>query len=135
MLIENAAHAFTGQAFEDALVFRLRGTLREVGFEGRHAAGVVQLRDGEDPGRMERTGGHERAHVLQYDQTFVLWGAPLENAVLDRARWSRAAHAWVDLGVNAPLLAGLGAVVPYHAQPWEVEAAYLAGTPAGAEVH
>jgi hypothetical protein len=112
-----------------ALVFRVPGALGDLPYEARHAAGVVQLRDGADPERVERAAAHERVHVLQYDQSFVLWAAPAEAAVMRRARWSRGLHRWVDIGVNAPALAGLGAVVPYRARPWEAEAEYLGGTP------
>jgi hypothetical protein len=49
---------------------------------------------------------------------------------MDRAGWSRSLHRWVDLGLNAPILAGLSAVVPYDAQPWESEARFLADIPA-----
>ncbi|HEX6748193.1 MAG TPA: hypothetical protein VF092_12935 [Longimicrobium sp.] len=114
-----------------ALVFRVPGALEEVGYDGRHLAGVVQVRQGGDSLRAERTGAHERVHVIQYDQSFILWAAPAEAALMDRARWSRGLHRWIDLGINAPALAGLGAVVPYRAQPWETEAVYLARTSAG----
>ena len=114
-----------------ALVFRVRAGIGELAYEARQAAGVVQLRDGADPERVARAGAHERVHVVQYDQSFVLWAAPAEAAVMERARWSRALHRWADIGVNAPALAGIGAVVPYRTQPWEAEAAYLGGAPLG----
>lgn len=108
-----------------ALVFTVPGVLGELGYDGRHAAGVILVRRGEDPVRTERASLHERVHVVQYDQTFLLWSAPAEAALMDRAGWSRALHRWMDLGLNAPALAALSAVVPYDAQPWETEADYL----------
>ncbi|MFL5386819.1 MAG: hypothetical protein ACJ8GN_30365 [Longimicrobiaceae bacterium] len=114
-----------------AMVFRVRGGLGELAYEARHAAGVVQVRDGEDPARVARASAHERVHVIQYDQTFLLWAAPAEAAVMERARWSRGLHRWADVGVNAPALAAVGAVLPYRAQPWESEAEYLSSAPLG----
>lgn len=108
-----------------ALVFTVPGVLGELGYDGRHAAGVMLVRRGEDPVRVERASLHERVHVVQYDQSFLLWAAPAEAALMDRAGWSRALHRWVDLGLNAPALAALSAVVPYDVQPWETEAEYL----------
>jgi len=115
-----------------AMVFRVRGELGELPYEARHAAGVVQVRDGEDPARVARASAHERVHVVQYDQTFLLWAAPAEAAVMARARWTRGLHRWADVGVNAPALAAMGALLPYRAQPWEAEADYLSVTPLGA---
>jgi hypothetical protein len=113
-----------------ALVFRTRRELRGTSYEGRHVAGVVLLRDFDDRALVRRASAHERVHVLQYDQSFLLWSAPTEAWLMDRAGWSRTLHRWVDLGLNAPALAGLGAVVPYRTQPWETEARFLARVPA-----
>jgi hypothetical protein len=109
-----------------ALVFTVPGRLGELVYDGRHAAGVVIVREGEDPVRVARAWAHERVHVLQYDQSFMLWSAPAEARLMDRAGWSRSLHRWVDLGLNAPVLASVSAVVPYNVQPWETEADYLA---------
>lgn len=109
-----------------ALVFRVDG-LGPGDYDGRHVAGVMLVRNGEDPARVARSSAHERVHVIQYDQSFLLWSAPAEARLMDGAGWSRSLHRWVDLGLNAPALAGLGAIVPYRAQPWEAEAVYLAG--------
>jgi hypothetical protein len=119
-----------------ALVFRAPGSADELGFEGVQAAGAILLRHfaGEapsGPGRAvhpERIAAHERVHVIQYDQTFLLWAAPAEAWAMDRARWSRGVHRWVDLGTNAALMAGLDAALPYEARPWEREAHHLSGT-------
>jgi len=116
-----------------ALVFRVEKGLDGGSYDGRHAAGVVLVRDAEDPARVARSAAHERVHVLQYDQSFLLWSAPAEAKLMEGAGWSRSLHRWVDLGLNAPALAGLGAVVPYRVQPWEGEARYLARVPGGSE--
>ena len=116
-----------------ALVFRVAGSESQVGYDGRHAAGVVLVRDGEDPARVGRAAAHERVHVLQYDQTFLLWAAPVEARLMARSGWTRALHRWVDLGLNAPVMAGVGVVVPYRAQPWEAEAVYMARAPLNAD--
>ncbi|HET7233412.1 MAG TPA: hypothetical protein VFJ16_25600 [Longimicrobium sp.] len=108
-----------------ALVFTVPGVLGQLRYDGRHAAGVMLVRRGEDPVRVMRADLHERVHVIQYDQSFLLWSAPAEEALMNRAGWSRALHRWVDLGLNAPALAGVGAIVPYDAQPWETEAEFL----------
>ncbi|HET7464823.1 MAG TPA: hypothetical protein VFJ82_26505 [Longimicrobium sp.] len=113
-----------------ALVFRVRG-VPVTGYDGRHVAGVVMLRDGEDPARVARAGAHERVHVIQYDQSFLLWAAPAEGRLTEGARWSRALHRWADLGLNEPALAAAGALLPYHAQPWEAESRVLAAVPLG----
>ena len=118
-----------------ALVFRRPGSADDLGYEGVQAAGVVLLRDipvdgpagpgfAVDPARV---AAHERVHVLQYDQSFLLWAAPAEKWAMDRAPWSRGVHRWLDLGTNAALLAGLGAALPYETRPWEQEAHFLSG--------
>jgi hypothetical protein len=114
-----------------ALVFRLERGLGELRYEGRHAAGVVMVRDGGDPARVYRASVHERVHVLQYDQAFLLWSAPVEERLMRSAAWTRSLHRWADLGLNAPALAGVGALVPYRLQPWEAEAEHLSHVPAG----
>lgn len=113
-----------------ALVFRAERNVAATSYDGRHVAGVILLRDDGNVPRIRITSAHERVHVVQYDQTFLLWSAPAENRLMDRAGWRRSLHRWVDLGLNAPVLAGLSAVVPYDAQPWESEARFLADIPA-----
>jgi hypothetical protein len=114
-----------------ALVFRVDRPIGEVDYDGRHVAGVILVRagSGEDSVRMDRAAAHERVHAIQYDQSFVLWTAPAEARLMDGAGWSRSLHRWVDLGLNAPVLAGLGAVIPYNVQPWEAEARFLSRAP------
>lgn len=120
-----------------ALVFRRHGDPREVGWNGAEAAGVVLVRAGVHPAadesesvreRMRSTLAHERVHVAQYDQTFLLWSAPGEEALLRGAGWTRAVGQYVDLSLNAPVWAGINAVFPYEARPWEDEAYFLSRT-------
>jgi len=116
-----------------ALVFHRPGSAEDVGFDGAQAAGVVLLRDlaldgPNGPGHAvdpARVAAHERVHVLQYDQSFLLWAAPAERWAMDRAPWSRRVHRWLDLGANAALLSGVGAALPYESRPWEREAHFL----------
>lgn len=119
------------------LVFRRYGDPEEIGWNGAQVAGVVQVRAGASPEaplaleEMERIRGtlaHERVHVVQYDQSFLLWSAPAEAWALRGAGWSRAVHRYVDLGLNAPLWAGLNSVFPYDSRPWEEEAYFLSRT-------
>ncbi len=69
---------------------------------------------------------HERVHVLQYDQAFLLWGAPAEDRLLGRER--RGLGRWLDLGLAVPLWTAANLAVPYRARPWESEASFLSGT-------
>jgi hypothetical protein len=120
-----------------ALVFRREGAPDEVGFNGMQLAGVVQVRWSADTlggppddfqEQLDRIARHERVHVLQYDQGFLLWAAPAEEALLSRAGWTRGVHRWVDLGLHLPVQAGLSAALPYEARPWELEAYFLSRT-------
>ena len=124
-----------------ALVFRRDGGQDEVGFNGAQAAGVIQVRDrigdvvpdlpeGFREG-VERSARHERVHVIQYDQGFLLWSAPAEGWLMSHAGMTRGVHRWIDLGLNAPALAGIGAAVPYGSRPWEAEAFFLSRTRVG----
>jgi hypothetical protein len=115
-----------------APVFRRRGTRTELGWDGGHAAGAVVVRDhpyGQPEGMSEayraKTTAHERVHVIQYDQQFLFWTAPAEDALLDGSALGRALHRHVDLGLNAPVVGVLNLVVPYDWRPWEREAYLL----------
>jgi hypothetical protein len=120
------------------LVFRREGSSQEVGYEGLQMAGTVLLRhpppedSATDLESYARSGGHERVHAIQYDQTFLLWGAPLEDRLSSRTRGLRR---WADLGVNAVFLPVLGVVTPYSARPWELEAYFLSRTRPGSSVY
>jgi hypothetical protein len=115
-------------------VFRRTGPSAEVGWEGSQFAGVTVLRRApagqpaaaaDHPVLSDGTHGHERVHVLQYDQAFLLWSLPAETAILDGSRAGRAVHRWVDLGLNAALVAAANTLVEHDARPWERESYFL----------
>ena len=115
-------------------VFRRTGTAEDVGWEGAQFAGVTVMRRAprghqpaaaDDPRLAEGTAGHERTHVLQYDQAFLLWALPAEAAILDRSEGGRAIHRYVDLGLNAAMVAGVNSLMPHDERPWEREAYFL----------
>lgn len=119
-----------------APVFQRAATARDAGWNGLQAAGVILVRypPGDlAPGdaearRISRTEAHERIHVLQYDQTFLLWAAPVERWALSQRGWTRALNRYVDLGLHVPVWAGLNTVIPYEDRPWEREAFFLSRT-------
>lgn len=119
-----------------APVFRRAATARDVGWNGLQAAGVILVRytpgdvapDDAETHRIARTEAHERVHVLQYDQTFLLWAAPVERWALSQRGWTRALNRYVDLGLHVPVWAGLNTVIPYEDRPWEREAFFLSRT-------
>jgi hypothetical protein len=118
-------------------VFRRYDDPGNVPWEGVQVAGVVQVRHAPAermPGftlsdevrtYLADVAAHERVHVIQYDQSFLLWAAPAEDAVLDRSRLGRSIHRHVDLGLNVPVWAALNGVVGPNARPWEREAYFL----------
>ncbi|MDB4951116.1 MAG: hypothetical protein JWM27_3765 [Gemmatimonadetes bacterium] len=120
-----------------APVFRHYATPGQVDWEGAQVAGVVQLRHApyeRTPGvvvsaavreYVDDVAAHERVHVLQYDQSFLLWSAPAEDGILQPSRAGRALHRWVDLGLNLPLWAALNEAVGHRERPWEREAYFL----------
>jgi hypothetical protein len=116
-----------------APVFMARDWERDDGWHGRHAFGAVLLRG--DPADRVDHGAlvtlalhHERIHVLQYDQTFILWNEPVEKALLT----SLGSPSWVvrsvDLSLYAAALAGVKRFLPRNYQVWEIEADFLART-------
>jgi hypothetical protein len=106
-------------------------------WEGVQVAGVVQLRRapadrqpgavmGDDVrGYLGDIAAHERVHVLQYDQGFLLWSAPAEDRMLEPTRAGRALHRWADLGLHVPLWAALNETFAFSSRPWEREAYFL----------
>jgi hypothetical protein len=116
-----------------APVFMARDWEHDDGWHGRHIFGAVLLRG--DPGDraghdalLTRALHHERIHVLQYDQTFILWNEPVEKALLT----SLGSPSWVvrsvDLSLYAAALAGVKRFLPRNYQVWEIEADFLART-------
>ncbi|HEX6367749.1 MAG TPA: hypothetical protein VF006_02375 [Longimicrobium sp.] len=108
---------------------------------GYQRAGVVLLRHPaeyrgmEDPIPeevgipLERSAAHERVHVLQVDQAFLLFAAPIEDWLLDRSAATARIHRWVDLGVVTAALYLPELLIPYDRRPWEREADFMAALP------
>lgn len=119
-----------------APVFMARDWDRTVGWHGRHVFGAVLLRgdaplgsSAEHDALVTRSLHHERIHVLQYDQAFILWNEPVEKAVLARL----GSPSWLqsmDLSLYAVGVAGLKSFLPPNWQLWEIEADFLARTTA-----
>jgi hypothetical protein len=109
-----------------AAVFHATGWDDDWGWEARHYGGTIVLRgDGVPSERfMRRALAHERVHLLQYDQAFILWSDPVEERLLARLGLPAA----LDLGLHAPLFLGLNLLIPYELQPWEIEAHFVADT-------
>ncbi len=81
--------------------------------------------------RQAYTLSHERVHVLQYDQSFLFWGEPLEVWLAEEIPSARGVLRHLEF--NLPVLAavaGLGFYVwgDHDEQPWEDEAMYLGRT-------
>jgi hypothetical protein len=119
-----------------APVFRRYGAPGDVGWEGAQVAGVVHVRHApaerngialtpQVQAYLDDVAAHERVHVVQYDQTFLLWSAPAEDAILGRSRVGRALRRRVDLGLSLAFWAALNAAVPHDSRPWEREAYLL----------
>ena len=146
-LLEAAAAAY--QAASAGSVFDLPRTLSsgapvfrvydaEAKWLGLQRAGVVLLRY--NPGYrgiedqlpddmripLERSFSHERVHVVQLDQTFLLLTAPAEDWILEHDAHAAALHRWIDPGVLTGALYLLELLVPYGRRPWEREADFLA---------
>lgn len=114
-----------------APVFRRAPGHGLLGSGGRHVAGVVQVDDPDDPSdagevRQARDAlRHERVHVVQNDQAYLFWAAPLEDALLGGTRAGRALRRHLDLGLHLPMAALANEMVDYAARPWEREAYLL----------
>jgi hypothetical protein len=114
-----------------AVVFaRDRGA--RAGIAGQQAAGVLIVDHPEnsevDTLHLQRITAHERVHALQYDQGFLFWGVPAETWLAERFPAARRIRRYVDLGIHVPAQSALGALIPYSARPWEVEAYFLSRT-------
>jgi hypothetical protein len=109
-----------------APVFHATGWSDDWGWEARHYGGTIVLRGDGIPSErfMRRALAHERVHLLQYDQAFILWSDPVEIRLLERLGLPVA----LDLGLHAPLFLGLNLIIPYEHQPWEIEAHFVADT-------
>ncbi|HEX2206453.1 MAG TPA: hypothetical protein VHG93_02165 [Longimicrobium sp.] len=75
---------------------------------------------------LERSAAHERVHVAQLDQAFLLVTAPLEDWLLDRFPAAERIRRWVDPGIAGAPLYLTELLIPYDSRPWEREADFLA---------
>jgi len=117
-----------------AFVFHDRGWAEPRTWAARHWAGVIMIRGDadwrQDSDEHRRALAHERVHVLQYDQAYLLWGEPLERAVLGRIPGGISLGRRIDLALETPFLFLLQTGLDYGNRPWEVEADFLSGTKA-----
>jgi hypothetical protein len=103
------------------------------GWQARQVAGTILLRGdsyfGVEHDRfMALALAHERVHVLQYDQVYILWSEPLERRALRALGAPPFLVRSLDLSLHSVVVLGLNAVISYHARPWEFEADVLSGT-------
>ncbi len=92
---------------------------------GAHVAGVVLLRDFPGLDHLLAALPHERVHVLQYDQSFVLWSAPAEGALFSTIPGGGLVNSYLDLSLNAAVFGIFNVILPYDSRPWEKEAYML----------
>ncbi|HEX2079610.1 MAG TPA: hypothetical protein VHG08_17925 [Longimicrobium sp.] len=78
---------------------------------------------------MEQSAAHERVHVVQLDQAFLLMAAPVEDWLLERSRTTARLHRWVDVGAVTAVMYLPDLLIPYDRRPWEREADFLARLP------
>lgn len=117
-----------------APVFFTDGKLLARDGSGAHAAGVtnagvVIVADVPVLGRgfRARALAHERAHILQEDQLFLLFTNPAEDQLLRNVPGLVRLEPWVDVNLSTQLIEGLGHVFPEWAErPWELEATFVA---------
>jgi hypothetical protein len=122
-----------GSLSSGAPVLRARNWTPDWGWHARHEAGAILMGganadyDGYDT-FMRRVLHHERIHVLQYDQAYILWGDPAERAVLEALGAPGLLVRHLDFSMHVPLFLGLKQVLRYDDRPWEREAEHLSGT-------
>jgi hypothetical protein len=110
----------------------------EVDWVGFQRAGVVLLRYGtgfrgieeQMPNDLaqplEQSFSHERVHVIQLDQAFLLLTAPTEDWILEQDPVASRLHRWIDPGVMTAVLYLPDMLISYDRRPWEREADFLA---------
>lgn len=119
-------------------VFLARNWEPRWGWHARHGPGAIVLRgDREGPawvddrGRdpfLDRALAHERVHMIQYDQAYILWGDPMEKRLMERLGAGPGLTRHVDFSLHAFPFFLINRVVDYDDRPWEVEAHTLSGT-------
>ena len=96
---------------------------------GLTVAGTILLSD--IPGiDLSTNFAHERVHVLQNDQIFLLWTEPAEQWALRKVPGGRTIARYVDPNLSPVVTELLGRLFPeYHSKPWEMEAIFLSEDP------
>ncbi|HEU0299653.1 MAG TPA: hypothetical protein VFR37_09370 [Longimicrobium sp.] len=140
------------QAFDDRSEFDLGRTISagapvfrvydaELEWVAFQRVGVVLLRYAESDQGLEeqlpddvgapmaQSAAHERVHVVQLDQAFLLLAAPVEDWLLGRNPTTARLHRWIDVGAVTAVLALPELLIPYDRRPWEREADFLARLP------
>lgn len=116
-----------------APVFMAREWESDWGWQARHVAGTILLR-GDESHNPEHDRfltfalAHERVHMLQYDQAYILWSEPVERSALRALGAPPFVVRSLDLSLQSIAVLSLNAVIPYDARPWEKEADLLSGT-------
>jgi hypothetical protein len=122
---EGARVDWAATASDGTLVFtRSQG---DEAMRGWHRAGIIgyRRRAGSEPlpaTTEEEARAHERVHMIQHDQGFLLWGRPIENVLLPRRG---RVVGWIDLGVNSLLTSVGNHLIEHEVRPWEREAYLL----------
>lgn len=117
-----------------AAVFRQLNATGRSSWSGREIGGVIELSEDtwvRSVDYRRRVLAHERVHVIQYDQGFILAGRPMEAALLPLLPGGRALERWFDFGLETPFWALLNHMVDYDERPWEAEAELLGRTSEG----
>ena len=107
-----------GRAFGGTVI--LRGDHMEDGWSHSVGVGPEEF--------LARALAHERVHLIQYDQAWILWGEPVEDRLLGALGVSEGVRDRLDFSIHSLVFFGLERVIPYEDQPWEWEAHRLSGT-------
>ncbi len=109
------------------------------GWHGRSSAGTMILRGDRDGASsfnpitgqdefLRQVEAHERIHMIQYDQAWILWGEPMEERFMEWIGAGPELVRYADFSVHGLLFWGLGHLLPYDHLPWEYEAHAISGT-------
>jgi hypothetical protein len=93
---------------------------------GHTVAGTILLSDIPAAFDLNTNFAHERVHVLQNDQMFLLWTEPAKQWALSKVPGGKTLSRYVDFNLSPAVTELLGLAFPeYHSKPWELEAIYL----------
>ncbi|HEX2168151.1 MAG TPA: hypothetical protein VHG09_13035 [Longimicrobiales bacterium] len=119
-----------------APVFMARDWEPGLGWAGRQIFGAVLLRgdppvDPDHAMLLRQALHHERVHVLQYDQSFILWNEPFETRLLRRLGSPDWLASRFDLSLVAVGISGMKFMLPPSLHVWEDEAHFIGRTEDG----